>query len=139
MVTGTLEPDARLSRHISGVGEESVNTKRHLVLDVVAMLMSMPVMHLRLGRVGDVLIGLAQQLRVCGRGKRSMREDDRNAVVEETKSLEKFWAVGVAPGPAQVVRCHCRDVVLARKGHDVLSVLAVRIGRPVIVGHGGGG
>ena len=138
-VARVLQPDARLRRHVGRVGEEGVDAQRHLVLHAVADagLVRVAVVHLGLGRVGDVLVARVQQLGVALRHEGAVREDDGDRVVEEPEVVQQLGAVVGRPRPAQVVRRHGRDVELARQRHDVARLLAVRVGVEGVVGHGG--
>lgn len=95
LVAGVLEPDAGLGGHVGRVGEEGVDAQGHLVLDAVvdAGLVRVAVVHLGLGRVGEVLVARVQQLGVLLRHEGAVREDDGDAVVEEAQLVEQLGAV----------------------------------------------
>jgi len=70
-----------------------VNAERGLVLDQVAVYVAMAVVHFRLGRDGYVLVCGAEQ-RGAGCGKEGgVREDDRDAVIEDAKFVEELGTV----------------------------------------------
>lgn len=105
-----LQPHARLPDNVGRVGEVRVDAEGDLVQGERHVDVVVAVVHLGLGRGGDVVVVGAQQGDVGGRDVAGVREDDGNGRVEEAERGELGRAVGVEPRAAEEVRGEGGDV-----------------------------